>query len=280
MIGALLVVAAQLAAADAALEQCRKLDREFDSKNMPKACQAAADNAAAPVDERVEALRLLAFAHILNGDEALAEPVFVRMLVFAPSAELPADAGPQFRSAFATARKRFDLEGQVSASVVAPVVVGADRTPVTLQVDLVDKLGRVVAARVRATTPGAPAPLEQPLAKSELGPGQLRFTGSVPEPASATAYPLSWEVVLEGWDGAPVPLASALSGTFAREARGGGTGDGDTGELPWAWIVGGGAASVVVVGAAAGGVAWCFVAGPCRPQNAWVRVQIAQGASP
>lgn len=280
MIGALLVVAAQLAAADAALEQCRKLDREFDSKNMPKPCQAAADNAAAPVAERVEALRLLAFAHILNGDEALAEPVFLRMLVFAPSAELPADAGPQFRSAFAAARKRFDTEGQVSATFVTPVVEASSRAPVALQIDLVDKLGRVVAARVRATSAGAPAPLEQLLARSELGPGLLRFTGAVPEPTTAAAYTLSWEVVLEGWDGAPVPLATALSGSFAREASGGPLTDGGTGELPWGWIVGGGAASVLVVGAAAGGVAWCFVAGPCRPQNAWVRVQIAQGATP
>lgn len=280
MMGVALLAALQLVAADAALEQCRKLDREFDSKNMPKPCQAAADNAAAPVVERVEALRLLAFAHILNGDEALAEPAFLRMLVFSPSAELPADAGPQFRSAFAAARKRFEVDGAVTATFTAPVADPASREPVALQVEVVDRLGRVVAAHVRSTVPGGGAPLEERMSKSELGPGQLRFTGRVPEPSTPEGYSLSWQIVLDGWDGAPVPVATPLEGSITRQAgAAASTGDGE-GEVPWPWIVGGGAASVVLVGATAGGIAWCFVAGPCRQQNAWVRVQVSQGARP
>lgn len=281
MIAVVCATMLQVAAADAALERCRQLDREFDSKNMTKPCQAAADNASAPVAERVEALRLLAFAHVLNGDDALAEPVFLRMLVLSPAAVLPADAGPQFRKAFAAARARFDVEGAVTATLIAPAADPASRAPLAIQVDAVDKLGRIVAGRVRSTVSGASAPLEERLVKSELGGGQVRFAGAVPEPQAPEAYTVRWEVVLDGWDGAPVPVPTPLGGTLTRNANAGGaTGGGDSDELPWAAIIGGGAASIAVLAAAGGGLAWCFVAGPCRPQSSWVRVQVSQGASP
>src|SRR5688572_6689590 len=186
---ATVVVAAlslQVGAANAALEKCRKLDKEFDTKNMPKPCQAAADDTTLTIAERVEAFRLLAFAHILNGDEALAEPAFLKMLVFNPAVELPADAGPRFREIFAEVRKRFDAEGALKATFVAPTVDPATKAPVDLQIDLVDKLGRVTGARVRSTPSGTGAtPLEERLVRSELAPGQLRFTGRVPEPTPA-----------------------------------------------------------------------------------------------
>lgn len=279
MIGATLLVVSQLVAADAALEQCRKLDREFDSKNMPKPCQAAADNSAAAVADRVEALRLLAFAHILNGDEALAEPAFLKMLVFSPSAELPADAGPQFRTAFAAARKRFDAEGQVTTTFTAPVVDPARREPVAVQVDVADRLGRVVGARVRSTAAVAPAPMEARMTRSELGPGQARFSGTVPEPSTPEGYSLAWEIVLDGWDGTSVPVATPLGGSLSRDPSVGATAAPQEGP-PWPWIIGGGAGAVLAAGAVAGGITWCIVAGPCRPQSAWVRVQVSQGAAP
>lgn len=280
MIAAMCLAALQVATADAALERCRQLDREFDSKNMPKPCQAAADNAGAPVGERVEALRLLAFAHVLNGDDALAEPAFLRMLVLSPSAVLPADAGPQFRKAFAAARARFDVEGAVTASHTASVADPAERAPVAVTVDVTDKLGRVVAGRVRATVARGSAPLEERMVKSELGGGQVRFAGAVPEPRVPGAYTLSWEVVLDGWDGNPVPVPSPIGGTLTRNAAEAAIRGGDDDELPWAAIIGGGAVSVTVLAAAGGGVAWCFLAGPCLPQSSWVRVQVSQGAPP
>lgn len=280
VIGAACLAALQLAAADAALERCRQLDREFDSKNMPKPCQAAADNVTAPVADRVEALRLLAFAHVLNGEDALAEPAFLRMLVLSPNSVLPADAGPQFRKAFAAARSRFDVEGLVTAAFSAPTVEPSGRGPLLLQVDVVDQLGRVVSARVRSTVAGAAAPIEERMVKSELGAGQVRFTGTVPEPKGPAAYSLGYEIVLDGWDGAPVPPAIPLTGTVARDATAATPIAGEPGDLPWAWIIGGGAASVALVAATGGGIAWCFVAGPCRQQSGWVRVQLVQGATP
>ncbi|MBI1946392.1 MAG: hypothetical protein HYS27_11885 [Deltaproteobacteria bacterium] len=280
MIAVAWLAALQLAGADAALERCRQLDREFDTKNMPKPCQAAADDASATVAERVEALRLLAFAHVLNGDEALAEPAFLRMLVLSPTSVLPADAGPQFRKAFAAARSRFDTEGAVTTSFTAPLVDGAKRAPIALQVDVADRLGRVASARVLSTVAGASAPLEERMVKSELGAGQVRFTGTVPEPPGPSAYSLGYQVVLDGWDGAPVPLPAPLAGTVARDAASVVPPIGEGGELPWGWIIGGGAASVALVAATGGGIAWCFVAGPCRQQSAWVRVQLVQGAAP
>lgn len=280
MIGVVLLAAVQLAAADAALERCRQLDREFDSKSMPKPCQAAADNASAPIAERVEALRLLAFAHVLNGDEALAEPAFLRMLVFSPAVELPADAGPQFRKQFAAAKTRFEAEGVITTTFAPPAADPATRDQVALQVEVGDRLGRVAGARVRSTVAGADGPLEEKLVRSELGQGQVRFTGTVPEPHTAEAYSLSYQVVLDGWDGAPVPVPTPLTGSVERRGQSKAPITSGDEELPWGWIIGGGAASVAAVAATGGGIAWCFLAGPCRQQSSWVRVQVSQGAAP
>lgn len=206
------------AGAGTALERCRQLDRAFDSKNMPKPCQAAADETNAPVAERVEALRLLAIAHVLNGDEALGESTFVRMLVLSPTSSLPTDAGPQFRRAFIAARNWFDIEGVVTAAVNAPAAAPEGRVPLALQVDVADRLGRVAIARLRSRATGADVPLEVLMVKRDLAAGQVRFTGTVPEPKGPAAYSLDYEIVLIGWDGAAVPLASPLTGAIRRDA--------------------------------------------------------------
>lgn len=304
MVALWLAVGVQLAAANAALDKCRALDREFDTKAMPKPCQAAAEDATLAVPERVEALRRLAFAHILNGDEALAEPAFVKMLVFSPDAELPADAGPRFRELFAKAKGRFQAEGQLQTSTPPPLPAGSG--PVTVRVELTDKLGRVVGARVIARVipsgpsgpsgpAGAPdgkdgkdgkdgpamaAPLEERLARSELSPGLVRFTGTVPEPREVPpgGATVSWQVVFDGWDGRPVQATPPVAGEHQRAtALVGGGEDGGAG-APWPWIIGGSAGGLAVIGGIVGGTVYCFTAGPCRTQEAFVRVQIRQEA--
>lgn len=298
MVALWLAVGVQLAAANAALDKCRALDREFDTRAMPKPCQAAAEDATLAVPERVEALRRLAFAHILNGDEALAEPAFVKMLVFSPDAELPADAGPRFRELFAKARSRFQAEGQLQTSTPPPVPAGSG--PVTVRVELTDKLGRVVGARViaRVTPLGAPAgkdgaagsagkdgpavaaPLEERLARSELSPGLVRFTGTVPEPHEVPpgGATVSWQVVFDGWDGRPVAATPPVVGEHQRAtALAAGGEDGGAG-APWPWIIGGSAGGLALIGGIVGGTVYCFTAGPCRTQEAFVRVQIRQEA--
>jgi hypothetical protein len=279
---ALLGVALAMAGANGGLEQCRKLDKEFDTKAMVKPCETAADDATLSVAERVEALRLLAFAHILNGDEALAEPAFLRMLVLSPGGDLPADAGPRFKEIFAQVKKRFDSEGKVTASFTAPP---ADTpAPVQLQVDVTDKLGRIVSARVRMDPDGAAA-REDKLVRQEIGVGLFRYSGTVPEPvveapadAAAPIEPkqFPYDVVFDGWDGKPVTAEPAVSGALS---RGGEIVDaGGESQIPWLWI-GVGAGAVVLVGAVTGGViGWCFLAGPCRTQEAWVRVQVQDPA--
>jgi hypothetical protein len=277
VIAALVVlVGLELVSTNAALEKCRSLDREFDTRNMPRPCQAAADDATLPVPDRVEALRRLAFAHILNGDEALAEPAFLKLLVFNPSAELPADAGPRFREIFAEAKKRFRAEGGLITRAAPPPPLGPG--PVPVQVDLTDKLGRVVGARVIAKVSGQEDVMEDRLARSELSPGLVRFSGAVPEPREVPpeGHSVSWQIVFDGWDGRTVEASPLVTGSYARAGGGAAGHDEPGGELPWAWIAGG-AGGVAVVGAVVGGAVWCYTAGPCRSQDAWVRVQINQG---
>jgi hypothetical protein len=281
-VNALLVVVlgAQLASANSALEKCRALDREFDTKNMPKPCQAAADDTTLSIAERVEALRRLAFAHILNGDESLAEPAFLKMLVFSPTAELPADAGPRFRETFNDVKQRFLAEGRLTTTTPPPGPT--PEGPVPVQVDLADKLGRVVGARVISYVSGRPQPLEDRLVRSELSPGLVRFTGTVPEDHEAKPTPeapvtTSWSVVFEGWDGQPIEATPPVKGEISRGAPAV-VAPAAEGDLPWGWIIGGTAGGLAVAGGIVGGTVYCFVAGPCRTQEAWVRVQIRQEA--
>lgn len=288
VIGAVIVfaVGAQLAVANAALEKCRALDREFDTRAMPKPCQAAADDTTLSLADRVEALRRLAFAQILNGDEALAEPTFLRMLVFSPSAELPADAGPRFRSVFHAARTRFASEGKVTASFAPFAPLEAGRAgPLPVKIDVNDKLGRVAGARILARvagageTTGSPVapllPVEERLARSELSPGMIRFTGTLPEPRDLPSggAVVAWEVVFDGWDGKPVDATPAVAGEVHRSPSSGAH-DGEG--ASWPWVVGGTAGGLAVIGGIVGGTVYCFTAGPCRTQDAFVRVQIRQ----
>lgn len=264
-----------------ALDKCRALDKEFDTKNMPKPCQAAADDTTLPIPDRVEALRRLAFAHILNGDDALAEPAFLKMLVFAPATELPADAGPRFREVFAGVKKRFDDDGKVGVTFRPPIV---EDGPVEVQVDVADKLGRVTGARILVSSPDAaklPAPLEERLVRNELSPGNIRFVGKVPEPKPLPpeGITLQYEIVLETWDNAtlasPVPLQGDIvrGGAASASASASIEGEGP----PWGIIAASVGGGLLVVSAITGGVIWCTTAGPCRSQEAWVRVQIGQG---
>jgi hypothetical protein len=259
-----------------ALEKCRALDKEFDTKNMPKPCQAAADDTTLPIPDRVEALRRLAFAHILNGDDALAEPAFLKMLVFAPNAELPADAGPRFREVFAGVRKRFEEDGKLGVTFKPPIV---EDGPVEVQIDVADKLGRVTGARIKVTSTDPaklPAPLEERLVRNELSPGNIRFVGKVPEPKPSPpeGITLAYEIVLETWDNATLASPVPLKGDIV---RGGGASAGVEGEgPPWGIIAASVGGGLLVVGAITGGVIWCTTAGPCRTQEAWVRVQIGQ----
>lgn len=278
MIAVALLVALEVAAApgvkaDSALSSCRALDKEFDTKNMPKPCQAAADDATLPIAARVEALRLLAQAHILNGDEPLAAPAFLRMLVLQPSAELPGDAGPRIRELFAAVKTRFDEEGAVAVTFIPPAQPAAG-APVELQIDIVDKLGRVLGARVTTQSSAQQEPIEERLVRNELSPGNVRFTGRVPEPAGTLppeGATLRYDVVVETWDAQALALPSPITGTFTRAGAlpAGVAGD----EPPWL-LIGVGVGGVVVAGAVAAGAVYCFTAGPCRSQEAWVRVQV------
>ena len=257
-------------AANVALAQCRALDKEFDAKNMPKPCQAAANDATLAIGDRVEALRLLAQAHVLNGDEALAEPAFMKMLMLLPTVELPGDAGPRMREMFAVVKSRFEKDGVLGVTFTPPPPP-APGAPVELQIDIADKLGRVEGARVQTQSSVSTNPVQDRLVRSELSPGNVRFTGRVPEPKGSLGpegASVTYQVVFESFDGQALPLSAPVTGTFKR------AGVAVVEDQPPWMLIGVSGGGALVAGAVTAAVVYCFTAGSCRNQEAWVRVQI------
>ena len=265
-------ISAPTPAPTSSLMTCRARNQDFDAKRMPEPCQAAANDAALPIAERVEALCLLAQAHILNGDNALAGQAFMRMLLLAPSAALPSEAGPRIREVFVAVKQSYDQDSLLLVEFVPPLPPEAG-TAAQLQIDVVDKLGRVVGARVRTQSSAHSEPLEAALVRRQLAPGKLRFTGPVPEPSGSLPIggaTLHYQVVLDTLDTRAVSLATPLTGTFARQGVAALASD----DPPWTLIglsMGGG---VLVASALVAGLVHCFTIGACRSQEAWVRVRV------
>ncbi len=277
------VAAVAPAPSAATLDTCRQRDREFDTKAMVPVCQAAADDTSLAVPDRIDAYRLLAFAHVLNGNEALAEPAFMKMLVLGGDTTIAADAGARIAEIFSRVKARFVQQGQVSGTFTPPA--DSAPAPVTVDVEVKDQLDRVAAARLRSTwsLAGKDTVKEVSMVRAELGPGRLRFSSQVPQPtaidgAPSPDGPLRYEIVFEGWDGSVIAPATPLAGTRTLtppEAH-----DADAAGPPWLLIAGGAGAAVVVAGAMGAGVAYCYIAGPCGTANSYSIVHVVAREAP
>jgi hypothetical protein len=279
-------VAVQGARANASLEKCRSLEREFDYKGMLTECGVAAAEPHTTKDERVEIYRLLGIAHATLGEAEKARVWFLKLLTLQPDFKLPQDASPKFRESFADAVATFSKEGAVSVVHTPPTLDEAGR-PGPVVFEVVDRLGRVGQGKVRvqAVVEGKTyAPVEAALLRQDSGAATARFTGELPDPVLAdpknapAAYQLVYELVLETPGGDLVQPATPLP-PVPLDVRGPETAAGA--DVPWLWIGAGTGAALVVAGAATGiGLGYCFTLGPCREEPlriAFVRVSVSEG---
>jgi hypothetical protein len=268
-------VAAAAQAGNPQLAQCKRLEAEFDYEGMLSECSAAAADPSTSKEERVEATRLLGFAHTALGDDASTQLWFLRLLVIDPEHELPSDVSPRFREAFARAQKTFATRGVVFVAHTPPSAdVSLEGAPLLLVFDVTDPLGRVARARLEVVVvvgdnswpPAAGTLSRMPTAQA----GLLRFEGELPDPAASRGsaperYTLRYRLVLENDVGDQVmPTPATPDVTLPRRGPEGGSG-GESDALLW-----GGAAlagGVLLVGAAGGAVAIYCAVGGCSSRS-------------
>lgn len=290
-----LVVAAP-AAANPHLEKCRALEGEFDYKGMVPECGLVLADEGASAEERVEAHRLLGFAHTALGEDDAAFEWFVRLLVLDPAHALPDDVSPRFREVFARAQEHMDENGRVTVVHQPPTVQAAlEGSPLVVSFEVRDALRRVAAASVivDAIVDGqAGEPVTVPLQMLPAGEaGVSRFEGELVDPvvqagATPTSYTLRYRLVLEGPLGkevAPDPPVPPI--TLPRQGSTAVAATGDGGLFLW-----GGAAlasGLLVAGLVGGGVALYCATGRCssrtaQPPVGYVNVSVegAQGVLP
>jgi hypothetical protein len=219
------------------LAECKRLDEAFDTKAMVAPCTTASKDTAAPIAERVEALRLLATAEVTNGEEAAAQAAFFDMLRLAPGSTVPADASPRVRTVFDNAKRQLQVDGAVSA-VLSPVIPSELSGPMNVEVTMNDALKRVSNVRIELVAGEQKGAVV--LAQKSTTPAGAVYAGVI-EPV-AGASDVTWKVVATGPDGANVAFTPALEGGYTQV-------DG----FPLVPLLGG-IAGVVVVGAAVTGL--------------------------
>src|SRR5438067_826844 len=98
----LTLLLASLAAA-APIDACRDAWRAVDAERTIAACSLAGAAIEAPASDRVDALRVLGAAFVLQDRIDLAESAYRAMLALDPHATLGDDAGPKAQTALARA---------------------------------------------------------------------------------------------------------------------------------------------------------------------------------
>src|SRR4051812_15166936 len=103
-----MVVALALAfvfAGDTPLERCRAESQALNTGKAIATCQAAANEAQLGKPEKVEALKLLGMALMVESEADLAEDAFKKMLELDDAATLGADAGPNVQKVYERAKE-------------------------------------------------------------------------------------------------------------------------------------------------------------------------------
>lgn len=197
---ALSVSVASSAPGEALLDICKSAYESFEPKAAVKSCAAAADLEELPVSRRIDALRLLAQAHLLANEDSQAALAFARMLVLDDDLLLPKEAGPRERDVFARARAKIERDGRI----LATHDVDADGR---LQVSVTDPMKRVAGARVRSRV--GDRIHAAPLRSSRTG-DLLTLTGVVPRLAREAT--VQFEILLDGHTGATLAVDAPLRG--------------------------------------------------------------------
>lgn len=277
-LAAALALVALPAAANPHLDKCRALEGEFDYKGMVPECGLVVADEAASAEERVEAHRLLGFAHTALGDDEAAFQWFVRLLVLDPAHALPDDVSPRFREVFVRAEQYLDKNGRVTVVHEPPSVQAAlESGTLSVSFEVRDALERVTSAAVLvdAIVDGKTSePVTAPLAKMPAGnEGVSRFEGPLPDPvaesgAAPTSYTLRYRLVLKGPLGrevAPDPPVPPI--TLPRQGATAGVAMGEGSEV-FLWGGAALASGLLVAGLVGGGVALYCATGRCSSRTA------------
>lgn len=199
---ALSVSVASSAPGEALLDICKSAYESFEPKAAVKSCAAAADVKELPLSDRIDALRLLAQAHLLANEDSQATLAFARMLVLDDDLLLPREAGPRERDVFARARAKIERDGRI----LATHDVDADGR---LQASVTDPMRRVAAARVRSRVGNRIH--VAPLRSSRAG-DLLTLTGVVPKLSREAT--VQFEILLDGHTGTTLAVDAPLRGTL------------------------------------------------------------------
>ncbi len=238
LVPALAWMLAAQGAADApaeALADCKRLHAEFAVDAMERVCRAVSDDPSRDVASRIFALRLLAGAQLLKGDERAAEMVLVRMFTFDIDASPAPEDGPDFRRVLARAKQRVVDEGVLDVTLVRD-------GDVVRSVLVRDPLGRVARVEVQG------ARGSKQLARFDEKPGLATFV--VPDDVAREAT--GAEVVLVGWtnkplrrialvEAAPVPAPAPAPASASASPSAASVAEQRSVVVPWTLIVAGGA---------------------------------------
>src|SRR3954469_23304100 len=104
VVAAAIVLTSSIASADSPVDRCRAESNALNTAKTIATCQAAANDAGVDDKSKVESLRLLGMALMVEGEADLAEDAFKKMLALDENATLGADAGPNIQRVFESAR--------------------------------------------------------------------------------------------------------------------------------------------------------------------------------
>ncbi len=120
MLAPVLAVLIAQQAPEPPLQRCRSESQALNTAKAIATCQAAANESDLDQASRVDALRLLGIALIVEGEQELAVDAFKKMLALDPNVVLGADAGPPVQHALERARQALEAERAEAAAKATP----------------------------------------------------------------------------------------------------------------------------------------------------------------
>ena len=123
---AAVALAALISDGPSPLERCRAEAKALNTTRTIATCTTAGDDVTASTADRVDALRVLGVALMVEGAADLAEDAFIKMLTLDPDATLGDDAGPSAQHVLAQARTKVQARAAVAPETPRP---GPPTTP-------------------------------------------------------------------------------------------------------------------------------------------------------
>jgi hypothetical protein len=229
-----LALVLSLASSNDLLEKCKTESQALNTARTIATCTAAGDDVNQSKPDRVEALKLLGMALMVEGDADLAENAFVKMLTLDPQATLGSDAGPNVQKVLALAHAKVEANPPATPPTTTTTPPPTTTPPSTPQ------------STPQSTTVGG-------LPKSTIGWTAAGAGGAFALASAAVIVAASWDYYFDrvkcGSNGAEcIPFKPMLFGLYSADKRS------DFFDAGPFWIAGAGVAFAVGAGAAGAGV--------------------------